>query len=142
VRKLTLNKQLKVSIPITAQMISFTLNRKKPSFIKSLTVSIQDPYIYLACVFNTKLIPFPIKLAVVPLETNNGRELHFKIKKIHPRWLRLINIVVINKHPLIKVKKGYITLNLNGIASINKIKNGKIKGMKVNKNILWCQIKI
>jgi hypothetical protein len=139
---LTGRKALGINIPVSARMISHMLNAKKIKYIKKIDVEINEPGIDLKVTLKIWKVEYKVLVNLIPFTTEPGRKVTFKIAKINPPVLLIIKMISFKKHDMIKLNKGYITLNFNGIKRIKAIKYGRIAQLVIRKKVLWCKIEM
>ncbi|WP_417898070.1 hypothetical protein ABN702_17640 [Bacillus haimaensis] len=121
-----------IPFPVTANMLQEVLRRNDK--LQDVGVEITDGEIIVSgkaeadLKVTKKELSFSITLEPVRME---GRELVFKLAKLKPLNLSILNKRIFDKPPHLTYKSGHIRIDFNGWEIIRKIPVGKIKSYKV-----------
>lgn len=121
-----------IPIPVTSNMLQEVLRRNDK--LQDVAVEITDGEIIVTGKAEADLkvtkkdLSFSITLQPVRME---GRELVFKIAKLKPLNLSILNKRIFDKPPHLTYKSGHIRIDFNSWEIIRKIPVGKIKSYKV-----------
>ncbi|MBM7619989.1 hypothetical protein JOC95_001841 [Bacillus tianshenii] len=121
-----------IPIPVTANMLQEVLRRNDK--LQEVGVEITGGEITVTgkaeadFKVTKKDLSFSITLEPVRME---GRELVFKIAKLKPLNLSILNKRIFDKPPHLTYKSGHIRIDFNSWDIIRKIPVGKIKSYKV-----------
>lgn len=117
-----------IPVPITATMLQEVLKRNDK--LQDVTVQINEGAIHITGKAQADLkvtkkdLSFSITLQPVQME---GRELIFKIAKLKPLNLSILNKRIFDKPPHLTYKSGHIRIDFNSWEIVRKIPIGKIK---------------
>ncbi|MCM3620196.1 hypothetical protein M3936_21805 [Sutcliffiella horikoshii] len=121
-----------IPVPVTANMLQEVLRRNDR--LQDVTLEIKEGEIHITgkakadLKVTTKDLSFSITLQPVQIE---GRELIFKIAKLKPLNLSILNKRIFDKPPHLTYKKGHIRMDFNSWEIVRKIPIGKIKNYKM-----------
>lgn len=121
-----------IPVPVTANMLQEVLRQNDK--LQDVAVEITDGEIIVTGKAEADLkvtkkdLSFSITLQPVQME---GRELVFKIAKLKPLNLSILNKRIFDKPPYLSYKSGHIRIDFNGWEIIRKIPVGKIKSYKM-----------
>ncbi|NLP51876.1 hypothetical protein [Bacillus sp. RO1] len=121
-----------IPVPITAYMLQEVLQRNER--LQEVAVEITEGEILVTgraeadLKVTKKDISFSITLEPVQME---GRELIFKIAKLKPLNLSILNKRIFDKPPHLAYKSGHIRIDFNGWELVRKIPVGKIKSYQI-----------
>ncbi|TYS69792.1 hypothetical protein FZC76_06065 [Sutcliffiella horikoshii] len=121
-----------IPVPITAYMLQEVLRRNEK--LQEVAVEITEDEIIVTgraeadLKVTKKDLSFSITLEPVQME---GREIIFKIVKLKPLNLSILNKRIFDKPPHLTYKSGHIRIDFNGWELVRKIPIGKIKSYKV-----------
>lgn len=123
-----------IPVPISASMLQELLRRNEK--LEEVMVEIKQGEILVTGKAEADLkiakkeVAFSITLQPVRME---GRELIFKISKLKPLNLSLLNKRIFDKPPHLTYKSGHIRIDFNGWEIVRKIPVGKIKSYHLGK---------
>lgn len=121
-----------IPVPITAYMLQEVLRRNDK--LQEVAVEITEDEIIVTgkAIADLKVakkdVSFSITLQPVRME---GRELIFKIAKLKPLNLSILNKRIFDKPPHLTYKSGHIRIDFNGWDLVRKIPVGKIKSYQL-----------
>ncbi|MGD6830679.1 hypothetical protein ACQCT5_00860 [Sutcliffiella halmapala] len=121
-----------ITVPVTANMLQEVLRRNDK--LRDVGVEITDGEIIVTGKAEADLkvtkkdLLFSITLQSVQME---GRELVFKIAKLKPLNLTILNKLIFDKPKHLTYKSGHIRIDFNSWDIIRKISVGKIKNYKM-----------
>ncbi|MGD6870948.1 hypothetical protein ACQCU1_01990 [Sutcliffiella horikoshii] len=121
-----------IPVPITAYMLQELLRRNEK--LQDVTVEIKQGELIVSGKAEADLklakkdVAFSITLQPIQME---GRELIFKIVKLKPLNLSILNKRIFDKPPHLTYKSGHIRIDFNGWDIVRKIPVGKIKSYVV-----------
>ncbi|KMJ59074.1 hypothetical protein AB685_08390 [Bacillus sp. LL01] len=121
-----------IPVPITANMLAVVLRRNDK--LQAVAVEITEGEIVVSgkaeadLKMTKKDLSFSITLQPVQME---GRVLVFKIAKLKPLNVGILNKRIFDKPPHLIYKSGYIRIDFNSWEIVRKIPVGKIKNYKM-----------
>ncbi|MCA1318436.1 hypothetical protein LC085_00820 [Bacillus tianshenii] len=130
-----------IPIPVTANMLQEVLRRNDK--LQDVAVEITEGEIIVTGKAEADLkvtkkdLSFSITLEPVQME---GRELVFKIAKLKPLNLSILNKRIFDKPPHLTYKSGHIRIDFNSWEIIRKIPVGKIKSYKMGEGAITVMV--
>jgi len=130
-----------IPVPITAYMLQEVLKRNEK--LQEVVVEIKKGEITVTGKAKADLkvtkkdVSFSITLQPVRMEE---REIIFKIAKLKPLNLSILNKRIFDKPPHLTYKSGHITIDFNGWELVRKIPVGKIKSYQIGEGSIVVMV--